>query len=97
MLIGLICYLLSFVITLINIKTWGFFAENTHLADDGVPFTLGGVEHLGGEDIFHLEAGGHWIRATWRRTSAGSIAPPTDTGSTHKVSLADDTALFFKD
>ncbi len=76
---------------------FGLRPENTHLSDDGVPFTLGGVEHLGGEDIFHLEAGGHWIRATWRRSSAGAVAPGTETGSTLNVSLADETALFFED
>ena len=74
---------------------FGLRPENTHLSEGGVPFTLGGVEHLGGEDIFHLEAGGNWIRAVWRRGHPGAVAP--ETGATIDVSLADESALFFKD
>ena len=76
---------------------YGIRPENTHTGASGVPFTLGGVEHLGGEAIFHLEAGGHWIRAAWRRTGADAPAPHPEVGSELFVVLADPTALFFKE
>jgi len=76
---------------------FGIRPENTHVAAGGVPFTLGGVEHLGGEAIFHLEAGGHWIKAMWRRTGVDSPEPQPEVGVRLFVSLADPTALFFKE
>ena len=78
----------------------GFFGirpENTHIAKDGISFTLGGVENLGGEAILHLEAGGHWIRASWRRRSVDSVETQPEVGSRVPVVLADPSALFFEE
>ena len=76
---------------------YGIRPENTHTGEGGVPFTLGGVEHLGGEAIFHLEAGGHWIKSLWRRKGTEAVAPHPETGSQQPVVLADPSALFFKE
>ena len=67
------------------------------MADIGDVYLVGGVEHLGGEAIFHLEAGGHWIKAMWRRTGVDSPEPQPEVGVRLFVSLADPTALFFKE
>ena len=76
---------------------FGLRPENTHVASEGVPFKLGGIEHLGGEAIFHLEAGGHWLRAMWRRSSKDTPVPHPEVGSELNVTLADPTAMFFKE
>ncbi|MDJ0657551.1 MAG: ABC transporter ATP-binding protein [Xanthomonadales bacterium] len=76
---------------------YGIRPENTHISEGGVPFTLGGVEHLGGEAIFHLEAGGHWIKALWRRKGTEAVAPHPEPGSQQPVILTDSSALFFKE
>ena len=78
--------------------TFGIRPENTRLVKKGgVPFTLGGIEHLGGETIFHLEAGGHWIKALWRRAGRGEDEPHPKVGSTVGVQLVDATAMLFEE
>lgn len=76
---------------------FGLRPENTHLAGEGVPFKLGGIEHLGGEAIFHLEAGGQWLRAVWRRTGIDTPVPHPEIGAELNVVLADATAMFFEE
>ena len=53
---------------------FGLRPESTRMgslnSNRGVRFRLGGVEHLGGERVYHLEAGGYWIKALWRRSSS---------------------------
>ncbi len=77
--------------------TYGLRPENTRMGNRGVPFRLGGVEHLGGQRIFHLEAGGHWIKSLWRRTASRQEPPNLTRGDEVRIRLDDPNAQFFED
>ena len=63
----------------------------------GVRFNVSGVERLGGDAIYHLEAGGNWIKALWHRSGGGLTAPDTAEQDVLDVVLAVPSALIFKD
>ncbi len=58
---------------------------------------VGGVERLGSNAIYHLEAGGNWISAVQHRSGVGAVSTDRDEHETLDVNLAVPTAVLFKD
>ncbi|MDJ0940194.1 MAG: ABC transporter ATP-binding protein [Woeseiaceae bacterium] len=76
---------------------FGVRPEDVRIVDSGgTRFRVGGVERLGGEAIYHLEAGGHWIKALWHR-SGGGLSSAAEDHAELNVSLAVPTAVIFED
>ena len=74
---------------------FGVRPEDVRIGDEGgVPFNVSGVERLGGDAIYHLEAGGNWIKALWHRSGGGAA---TDEVSRLDVKLAVPSAIIFKE
>ena len=77
---------------------FGVRPEDLRIGPDcDLPFTVSGVERLGGDAIYHLESGGHWIKALWHRSGGGAAAPNHDGGQTLNVTLAVPSAVIFKE
>ena len=62
-----------------------------------MPFNVSGVERLGGEAVYHLEAGGQWIKALWHRSGGGLASTADESHQTLNVSLAETTAMIFEE
>ncbi len=58
---------------------------------------IGGVERLGGDTIYHLQTGGHWIRALWREGDGRTAALDGAAGGQIRVRLAVPSALIFEE
>ncbi|MYK05793.1 MAG: TOBE domain-containing protein, partial [Gammaproteobacteria bacterium] len=58
---------------------------------------VGGVEHLGSDTVYHLEAGGNWIRVLRRRSADRAQGTDGEPGSEIRVNLAVPAALIFED
>ncbi len=77
---------------------YGVRPEDVRIGDSGdVRCRVGGVERLGGDTIYHLDAGGNWIRALWRRSGGGATGSDGDERGEVSVSLAVASALIFKE
>ena len=77
---------------------FGVRPEDVRIGDaDGVRFRVSGVERLGGDAIYHLEAGGNWIKALWHRSGGGLSAADEDELAELDVTLAVPSAVIFKE
>ena len=63
----------------------------------GVPCRVGGVERLGSDTIYHLDAGGNPIRALWRSAGDGDRGIDDAPGGEVRVRLAVPSALVFRE
>ncbi len=84
---------------------FGIRPEDVRILDNGdsggspgdVPCRVGGVEHLGSDTVYHLEAGGNWIRALRRRTADQAQGTAGGQDREVRVSLAVPAALIFEE
>ncbi len=77
---------------------FGVRPEDVRISKEGeIRFKVGGVERLGGDNIYHLEAGGNWIRALWHRSGGGLAASDAEEHDELNVTLAVPTAVIFKE
>ncbi len=77
---------------------FGVRPEDVRISKDGeVPFAVSGVERLGGDSIYHLEAGGNWIKALWHRSGGGLSASDHEEHEQLNVTLAVPSAVIFKE
>ncbi len=58
---------------------------------------VGGVERLGSDTIYHLDAGGNWIRSLWRGSEAGLGETKIEQGAEVRVSFDVPSALIFRE
>lgn len=65
------------------------------LAEGGLRCQVRGVERLGSQAIYHLDAAGHQIRAVQLHSAAGPGTSGAGDGGYLHVSLAEDSALLF--
>ncbi len=63
----------------------------------GAHCRVGGVERLGSDTIYHLDAGGNRIRALRRRTSGRDQGPDREEDGEVEVTLAVPSALIFRE
>jgi multiple sugar transport system ATP-binding protein len=64
--------------------------------DDDIRCDVGGVEHLGGESICHLNAGGHWVRALWHRSGGEALSTASEDHTQLSITLAVPEAIIFE-
>lgn len=75
---------------------FGVRPEDVRIGGEGdVSFRVGGVEYLGGDAIYHLEAGGNWIKTFWHRSGGDASASTSQTEI--GVTLSVPSAVIFKD
>ena len=77
---------------------FGVRPEDVRIGSEGeIPFTVSGVERLGGDAIYHLESGGNWIKALWHRSGGESSTDGDEEQTQLNVKLAVPSAVIFKD
>ncbi|MEO0578490.1 MAG: ABC transporter ATP-binding protein, partial [Pseudomonadota bacterium] len=77
---------------------FGVRPEDIRIGSDGpVTFRVSGIERLGGDAIYHLEAGNHWIKALWHRSGGGLTLSDEENRSEINVTLAVPSAVIFKE
>ena len=77
--------------------TYGVRPEDLRIVEQGgTPFTVGGIERLGGEAICHLNVGDLWIKALWHRSGGDVQATGGPTGDYLCVDLAVPEATIFE-
>ena len=84
--------------------TYGVRPEDIGIGDGGVGgdgghvrCTIGGVERLGSNAIYHLEAGGNRISAVRHRSGGADVSNGRSENETLDVNLAVPAAVLFKD
>ena len=72
--------------------------EDVRISNDGeLRFNVSGIERLGGDAIYHLEAGGNWIKALWHRSGGGLTSADEEEHGQLNVTLAVPSAVIFKE
>ena len=77
---------------------FGVRPEDVRIGPDcDIAFNISGVERLGGDAIYHLEAGENWIKALWHRSGGGVSAAEHEEGKQINVTLAVPSAMIFEE